>query len=102
MLPPLRHTPLAVFPNCLPPVQEDWDFLQVQCAMYVNSEVPGLNPRTANVKAIRGSLSRSPAFSLSLSLSLVMPPSWRMRCRAALIGGSANQHKQGHAETRAA
>eukprot|EP00708_Paratrimastix_pyriformis_P001983 GAFH01000720.1.p1 GENE.GAFH01000720.1~~GAFH01000720.1.p1 ORF type:complete len:921 (-),score=371.88 GAFH01000720.1:1123-3885(-) len=35
-------------------IMEDWDFLQVQCAMFINSEVPGLNQRQANVKSIRG------------------------------------------------
>eukprot|EP01113_Clastostelium_recurvatum_P040668 TRINITY_DN6343_c0_g1_i1.p1 TRINITY_DN6343_c0_g1~~TRINITY_DN6343_c0_g1_i1.p1 ORF type:complete len:1395 (-),score=348.95 TRINITY_DN6343_c0_g1_i1:174-4358(-) len=42
-----------------PPVNllmENWDFLQLSCAMYINSEVPGLNPAGPNrpSKPIRG------------------------------------------------
>eukprot|EP00771_Trimastix_marina_P001892 gnl/Trimastix_PCT/3001.p1 GENE.gnl/Trimastix_PCT/3001~~gnl/Trimastix_PCT/3001.p1 ORF type:complete len:1478 (+),score=447.35 gnl/Trimastix_PCT/3001:86-4519(+) len=33
-------------------VMEDWDFLQLQCALLINSEMPGL--RQPNVKPIRG------------------------------------------------
>ncbi|KAH7115917.1 hypothetical protein B0J11DRAFT_618316 [Dendryphion nanum] len=39
------------------PVQvlmEQWDFMQLQIAMYINSEVPGLKQQGLNVKSMRG------------------------------------------------
>ena len=54
--PPLRHThahpraplpptPLQALERGLPTVNlmENWDFLQVQCAMYINSDLPGVS-----------------------------------------------------------
>lgn len=44
--------PLTASPNCLQGVEsglpivnlmENWDFLQIQCAMYINSDLPGLS-----------------------------------------------------------
>eukprot|EP00744_Colponema_vietnamica_P003968 GILI01006003.1.p1 GENE.GILI01006003.1~~GILI01006003.1.p1 ORF type:complete len:1223 (+),score=408.56 GILI01006003.1:351-3671(+) len=35
-------------------IMEDWDFLQLQCAQYINSEMAGLPPSMATMKQIRG------------------------------------------------
>ena len=39
-------------------LMEDWEFLQLQCALYINSELPGLPPAMHSMKPTRAFVQR--------------------------------------------
>jgi DNA-directed RNA polymerase III subunit RPC1 len=50
----IHLTNSSIFPH----VQESWDFLQVQTAMYINSELPGMPMAFQSGKPLRGFVQR--------------------------------------------
>ena len=51
-------------------LQENWDYLQINCAMYINSDMPGVASQSQpNTKPLRQALSRAYALLNALILA---------------------------------